>query len=181
MRHVKHAVLFLAAHLLVGSIALTYDPGDQSGVASEVEVRFGALAAGSSGGANASEATASAAGSLLGARTDLLYLNNTNATGAWFVKIESVGATGASNIASLTVGIDNGTASTPQVVGALGALTQSSGSYVRLAPASANRIYVTQSVVSLVGPDTRLTLNVISADDAAGSAYVITNANVTVT
>lgn len=171
----------LACALLVGVIGLIYPAGTHSGTAQEVEVRFGALTAGSSAGANDSDASAAVAGSLLSSRTDMLYLNNTNATGAWYAKIASVGESGLASIVSLTVGIDNGTASTPQVVGALGELTQQEGPYVRLEPASTNRIYLTQAVTSLLAPTTTLTLDVYAADSPAEDAYVITNLNLTLT
>lgn len=170
-----------AAALLVGAITLTYPAGTQSATALEVEVRFGPLVAGSSAGQNASDASASVAGSLLSLRTNMLYLNNTNATGAWYVKIASASTSGLANVVSVTVGIDNGTADTAQVVGALGALTQTEGAYTRLEPASANRIYLTQAVSSLLAPDTVLALDVHASDSATGDAYVITNANLTLT
>lgn len=176
----KGALAVLVAWALMGSITLTYASGTTSAATQLVEVRLGALAAGSAASSDHAEGTASVAGVLVSARTNLLYLNNTNATGAWYVKIAQVSTSGISNVVSLAVGIDNGTASTPQVTGALGALTQTEGSYVRLEPASTNRIYVTQAV-SLVGPDTALALDIYAADTAAADAYVITNANLTIT
>lgn len=170
----------LLAFALVGSITLSYPAGTHAMTPQVVEVRFGPLVAGSSAGANYSDASASVAGALVTLATDMLYLNNTNATGVWYVRLVSVSTAGIASIVSLDVGIDNGTASTSQIVGSLGVLTQTEGSYVRLEPASTNRIYLTQAVTSLVAPETVLTLDVYAADSSDGSAYVITNANLTI-
>lgn len=168
------------AFLLVGSIALAAQSTAPAVAPEEVEVRMAPLAAGSSAGQNFSDASASVAGVLISARTNVLWLNNTNATGAWYVRLEAVGATGITNLASVTVGVDNGTASVAQVTGTLGALTQTTGAYVRLEPASANRIYLTQAV-SLLGQGATIPLKVYAADDATGAAYVATDARLTIT
>lgn len=165
----------------VGSITLTYPAGTHTMSSDLVEVRFGPLVEGSSAGANFSEASAAIAGSLVSLNTSVLYLNNTNATGVWYARLATVSISGVGSIVSLTVGISNGTDSVPQVVGALGALSQTEGPYVRLEPGSTNQIYVTQAVTSLLAPETRLTLDVYAADTPSGSAYVITNANLTLT
>lgn len=170
----------LASFALIGSITLAYPAATPASDVREVEVRMGALASVSSVTGNSTEGAASVSGSLLSLRTDMLYLNNTNATGIWYAKISAVQSSGVSNLVSLTIGIDNGTASTAQVTGALGALTQTAGTYVRLEPASANLIYLTQ-IVSIVGPDTALALDVVASGDTDDSAYVITNANLTIT
>lgn len=176
----RTVVVLVVAWALMGSIALTFDAGTTSATGEYVEVRMGALASGSTVTSDYAEGTATAIGVLSSTRTDLLYLNNTNATGVWHVKLAQVSATGVSNIVTLTIGVDNGTSTSPQIVGSLGSITQTEGSYVRLEPASANRIYVTRSV-SLLGPDIAIVLNVYAADTSAANAYVITNANVTIT
>lgn len=172
--------LVLVVFALVGSITLTYPSATPSSDVREVEVRMGPLASGSSVTGNHTEGSASTGGSLISVRTDMLYLNNTNASGAWYARIDAVGSTGIANLVYLAIGIDNGTASVAQVTSALGVLTQTTGTYVRLEPASANVIYLTQAV-SFVGPDSSFTLDVVASDGTNDPAYVITNANLTVT
>lgn len=176
----KALAAFPLAFALIGSIALTHSPGTTSASMSAVEVGLGALASGSTGGANRTEGVASLVGSLVSLRTDVLYLNNTNTTGIWYARLASAGTTGISNIVSVTVGIDNGTASSAQVTGALGALTQTTGTAVRLEPASANVVYVTQAV-SVLGPDTAIALEIVVSDATDEEATFTTNANVTIT
>lgn len=146
----------------------------------DVEVNFGRLADGSTIGVNSSNATASVAGTLVSLRTDLLYLNNTNATAPWLARISLVGSTGIANLALLTVGIDNGTASTPQVSALLGSITQTEGALVRLEPASANRIYLTQAVFTL-GLGGAVTLDVVATQHQNVTSAVSTAAVLTVT
>lgn len=176
----KASAALLTAFALVGSITLTHAPGTTSASLSLVEVALGALASGSTGGANGTEGVASLEGSLVLLRKDVLYLNNTNATGVWYVRLASAGTSGISNIVSLEIGVDNGTSTSAQVTGALGALTQTTGTSVRLEPASANVIYVAQAVSGL-GPDTAIALEVIASDTSDEEATLTTNANVTIT
>src|SRR5688572_3222622 len=103
-----------AALVLVGSITVTFPAGEQSASAQVVEVRMGALASGSTVTGNFTEGTASVAGVLITPlTTNMLYLNNTDATNAWYAKIAAVSTSGLANVVSLTVGLDNGT-QTPQ-------------------------------------------------------------------
>lgn len=176
----KRALAVALCVALIGSIVLTYPEGASTSAPRTVEVTMAPLASGSSGGLNGTDGSASVAGSLLSLRTDVLWLNNTNATGAWYAKLISTGTTGLSNAAALAIGIDNGTSSTSQVTASAGALTKTDGTYVRLEPGSANKIYVTQAV-TLLGPDTTVTLEVRAADSTAEEAYVSTTATLTVT
>lgn len=169
----------LAAFVLVGSLDLTSDPGNWTLAVGEVETRLGALAPGSSGGLNATQGTASVTGTLLTTTTNLLYVNNTNASGVWYARLNVVSTTGIANLPTLTIGINNGTATATQVVASLGSLTQSTGAYIRLEPASSNIIYVTEAVTTL-GISSTFTLSVYAADDTAESAFVVTNAVISI-
>lgn len=173
------AIALAVGLLTVGSITLDYAPGSSATDTFEAEVRLGALATGSSGGMNGTEGSASVVGSLVSVTTDVLYLNNTNSTGAWTVRLASVSTSGLGSVLALEIGIDNGTR-TPQVTGSLGALTQTTGSHVRLEPGSANRIYVTHTVSTLVG-SSAVAMRLYAADDASESAYVVTTMNLTLT
>ena len=168
------------AFALVGSIALSSTSGTSSTTVGQVEVRLGALASGSSGGANGTAGTASVTGTILSATTNLLYLNNTNATGVWLAELNVASSSGVANLPTLTIGIDNGTAQVAQVTGALGVLTKTTGTYVRLEPASANKIYVTAAVTTL-GLASSVTVTVRASVDAGESAYVDTTATIGVT
>lgn len=176
----RAAPLVLAALLLTGSIQLAHAPSGGSVEPLSVEVPFGRLAPGSTVGANATNASASVTGALLATTTHVLYLNNTNATGAWHARLAIVGSSGLANLATLQLGIENGTASVEQVTASLGTLTRTTGPLVRLEPASANRIYVTQAVTSLATPTT-LWLDAVVADDETGSAAVVTKARIGLT
>jgi hypothetical protein len=145
-----------------------------------VQAPLGALAAGSSAGLNGTNGSASVVGGLVSSTTNLLYLNNTDATAAVYAKLSLTSSTGTSGITSLTVGIHNGTAGAPQVAGTAGSLTQTSGSYVRLEPGSANRIYVTQAVGVVFGSST-LGMDVLVADDLTESVLVRTKVSVSIT
>jgi len=174
------AAALLAALLLVGSLQLTHDASTPALQPATAQARFAPLAAGSTAGANATNASATVAGAVLVASTqDLLWLNNTNATGAYWVRLVSTSATGLAGATTLRLGVDNGTA-TDQVVVSNGLLTQSSGAYVRLPPASANRVYATTLVAALYGTGV-LALDVYVADDPAESAFYVMRAVVTVT
>jgi hypothetical protein len=145
--------------LLIGSVYVTdvFSSLTTSPVA--VEVALGALAAGSSAGTDGTNGVATITGTLLTGTTDLFYLNNSNATGPWHVKLALTGSSGVTNLALLSLGVDNGTTSTPQIAALLGTLTQTSGAYVQLEPGSTNRIYATQAV-SVVGLPSTLTVQI---------------------
>lgn len=163
------AVAVAACLLLMGNINVTHVSGVRFDPTPS-EVRYGALAPGSEAGANATNATASVTGTLLSTTTDVLYLNNTNATGIAYARLAAVSTANLTNLVDLQIGIDNGTR-TDQITGSLGALTVSNGTLVRLAPGSTNRIYVTQSVTTL-GVQTSVPFLAIIADDPAEKAKV---------
>ncbi|MFA5862604.1 MAG: hypothetical protein WDA16_13010 [Candidatus Thermoplasmatota archaeon] len=163
---------------LVGSITLSSDSATLTTTTIEPEVQMGALASGSSGGLNGSAGTASITGLVLSQTTNVLYLNNTNATGAYYAKLVVTASSGIANLPALVIGIDNGTQNA-QIVGTLGSLTQTSGQYVQLLAASTNRIYVTQAVTTLALTST-ITMDVYAADDTSESAYVITSLTITI-
>jgi hypothetical protein len=107
---VKGAPLLLAL-ALVGSLQLTHGDSTPTLQPSAAEVAFGRLAAGSTVGANATNASAAIAGAVtLETTQNLLYLNNTNASGAYHVRLVSTQATGLTGATTLNVGIHNGTA-----------------------------------------------------------------------
>lgn len=171
----------LAALLLVGSLQLTHDASTPLLSPAAAEVRFGPKAAGATVGLNATNASATLAGALVVAATqDVFWLNNTNATGAYYVRLVSTSASGLAGATTLNVGVDNGTAATDQVTVAGGVLTQPGGAYVRLAPASTNKVYATTLVALAFGTGV-LGMDVYVADDPAESAYYVMRASVTVT
>lgn len=145
----------------------------------EVEVPFGRLAPGSTVGANSTNASVSVGAALLSTTTDALYLNNTNATGAYYARLVAYSTSGIANLVTLEIGIDNGTR-TEQVVASLGSLTQSSGSYVKLEPGSTNTIYVTNAVTSLLAADSVIRLDVYAAESESGGTFTKTQATVAV-
>lgn len=170
----------LAALLLVGSLQLTHDASTPSLSPTPVEVPFGAQASGATVGANATNASASIVGAVVLASTqDLFWLNNTNATGAYWVRLVATSTSDLGTVTTLALGVDNGTA-TDQVVVANGALTQPSGAYVRLPPSSSNRVYAT-TLVPLVFGTGALAFDAYVADDEAESAYYVMRGSVTVT
>ena len=177
---VRTAVGCIAACLcLIGTIGLTYGLGGGTAEPEQVEVPFGKLVAGSTVGTNATNASVSIIGTLLSTTTDVLYLNNTNATGSSYARIELRTSSGLANLVLLDIGIDNGT-QVPQVEVSLGNLTATSGALVELPPASTNTIYVTRGVV-VVGPDSSFGLDVLVADTPSELAVVKTRATISVT
>ena len=165
--------------LLTGSITLAH----QSGVGlspAATHAPLGRLASGSSAGMNATNGSATVVGSLVSATTDVLYLNNTDPTQAVYAKLVLTSSTGTSGITALSVGIDNGSADTAQVSGTAGSLTQTAGSYARLEPGSANRLYVTQTVSVLFTAST-LNMDLVVADDLAESATVTSKVRLSIT
>ena len=170
----------LAALLLVGSLQLTHEASTPGLSPAAAEVRFAPSAPGSSAGANATNASATVAGAVVLASTqDILWLNNTNATGAYWVRLVATSVSGVAGATTLALGVNNGTP-TDQVVVTNGALTQSGGAYVQVAPSSANRVYAT-SLVPLAFGTGVLTFDAYVADDAAESAYYVMRGTVTVT
>lgn len=165
--------------LLTGSITLSHASTLTLRPAT-VEAPLGRLASGSSAGANATNGSASVTGALVSTTTDLLYLNNTNASAAVFAKLVLTSSSGVGGLTLLSVGIKNGTTSAAQVAATAGSLTQTSGSYLRLEPSSANRIYVTQSVGALY-TGSALDMDLYVADDTSESAFVRTKVRVTIT
>lgn len=145
-----------------------------------VEVPFGKLAAGSSVGANATNATASvAAGVVVAATTQAFYLNNTNASGAWYVKLVHVSSSGIAQLSTGNLGVDNGTA-VDHVKISSGAVTQPSGSYQRLEPASTNQLYV-KSLEGVLFAGATIDFDVYASDTAGGEAYLVSKGRITLT
>lgn len=173
------AACVAVAALFVGSITTTHESALQMQPRS-VEAPMGALASGSSGGVNGTNGTASVAGALVSATTDVLYLNNTNATTPAYAKLVLTGSSGLAGVSSLAIGIKNGTTSVSQVTASAGSITQSEGAYVRLEPGSANRIYMTQTVGFLFG-GTSLRMDLLVADDLAESATIRTKVALNIT
>lgn len=169
----------LLAFALVGSISIAYPTSSPTMTVGLVEVAFGALAAGSTVGLNATNGSASLAGAVLVlTTTSVLYLNNTH-TSPLFVKLVETSASGLADSTTLTLGIDNGTA-TDQVVSAGGILTQTSGPYVQLPASSTNTLYVTTLVSALFGTGI-IAFDVVVADDTDESATYEMKGQVTVT
>lgn len=175
----RRALAIVLAILAIGSIRLTYPTSAPRVTVETVEAGFGALAPGSVAGVNMTNASVSLAASLVGATDQVLYLNNSNASGAYHVRLVQTSAVGIADITTLNIGVDNGT-STDQIRVAAGLLTQSSGAYVQLPPASTNRIYVTSLVGALFGTGT-IDFDVYVSDDAAESAYYVMKGSITVT
>ncbi len=163
-----------------GTIQLVHEPAAGTFDVSEVEVPLGHLAQGSTTGANDTAGVVVIAGSVIGKTTQSFYLNNTNASGAYHARITATDTAGLGQIIALSVGIDNGTSTTDQVVVSQGTLTQTAGAYVRLEPSSTNTIYVTQTVTVLHGTST-MDLDIRVADDETEAAYVGMTAVLTLT
>lgn len=171
--------VFMASLFVTGSITLTRDPSQGALQPRRVEVGMGPLVSGVTVDADGANASVSMVGSKTLRTVNVLWLNNTNASGAWFVRLQSNGTTGLANLVALTIGIDNGT-KTNQVSVSTGLLTLSTGPLVRLPAASANRIYVTLDV-SATGLASEVRFDVIAADDATEAATVVTKGRVAVT
>lgn len=174
----KALALLLASGLLVGSITMSHDEASATLSAAEPVVKMGALASGSAGGLNGSLGSASVSGALLATTTNVLYLNNTGSS-TWYARLNVTSSSGVAGLSSITLGIDNGTR-VAQAAGTLGSLTQTGGSYVALAPGSANKLYVTQAV-SLLGNTASFSLDVYASDATDDSAYVVTHATIGIT
>ncbi|HWG91706.1 MAG TPA: hypothetical protein VNZ52_12730 [Candidatus Thermoplasmatota archaeon] len=166
------------AYLLVGSLQVVHEAASGSLEPQLVEVRLGALAPGSSPGLSFTRGSASVTGGLLSVSTNVLYLNNTNATGASYAKLALSSSSGLANLALVEVGLNNGT-QTAQVTGSLGSITQTSGGYVQLPPGSVNRIYVTRSV-STTGLLSTLVLDLKVADHPDERAFVVSRVTISV-
>lgn len=175
----RAGLAFLAALLLVGAIQLTHSSAPEMRVVT-AEVRLGSLAAGSTVGTNATNGSLSLAGcTILSCTDDLWYLNNTNDSSSYFVKLVATSTSGIGTITTLNVGIDNGT-DTDQIQIASGSLTQSSGGYVQLSPTTTNRLYAT-SLVPLAFGTGSVIFDVYVSDDVDESAYYTMRATLTVT
>ena len=164
--------------VLVLAMGITYPFSTGSSLthdSSNVEVPFGIHDAGvTSIGANATNASVTLTRSTTLTTTNVLYLNNTNASAPYYAKITLYASSGAVNrITTGVFGISNGVAN-PQVVISSGTITQSSGSYVTLAPSSTNRIYVTQQFANTGGTDPTFSMIVTLADETNESAYSVT-------
>jgi len=168
------------ATILIGSILLDYSQTAPQVDPEEVEVGFAPLAAESTAGTNQTNATANVVGSLVGNDVDALSLNNTNATSPWFVKLTLTSSNGLLDITSAAVGIDNGTATSDQIVITLASVSQSEGTYVRLEPASTNTIYATTLVGGLFAGAT-LDMDVRIAEATNESAYYDMKASISLT
>lgn len=138
----------LVAHLLIGSVFVPSVLSQVDASPVDVEVRLGRLASGSTVASDGTNATASVVGSVGLLTTHVLYLNNTNATGTWYAKLSLAGNGSLGNLRLARIGINNGVA-TDQIVVFNGAVTQTAGAYVALAPGSVNRVFVSDRVVSL--------------------------------
>lgn len=174
------AGLVLLAVPAQGGIVLLHTESSGGFTPVEVEAPFGQLVPGSTLGANATNASVSIAGSTLTKTTNLLYINNTNATGAHYARLALVGSSDLGALDVVRLGIDNGSTSVDQIIYNLGSITDADGTYVRLEPGSTNTIYVTQSLGSLLSSPS-MTFWVYSADDPQESAYVKTRGTMTLT
>lgn len=164
-----------------GGLALDHTPTAPALRVHQVTVPFRPLLAGSSVGANSTNATLSVnAPTILQSTQNALWVNNTHGTAASFVRLVHVGSSSTSDVSVGRIGIDNGTTSADHVIFASGSLTQPSGAWQRLAPASANRLYVT-SLEGLLFDGATVEIDMYVSDTAAGSSYVLTKARFTLT
>lgn len=163
-----------------GGIRLVHTTSAPSLGVATVEVPFGKLASGSSVGANATNASASiSAGVVVAATTNVFYLNNTNASAAWYVKIVYVGSSGIAQLSTGNFGVDNGTA-VDHVKISSGSVTQTSGSYQRLEPGSTNRLYV-KSLEGVFFSGATVDFDVYASDTATGASYAVSKGRITLT
>lgn len=169
--------LVLVVPIAAAGITLVHAPASGTFDPVAVEVPFGRIISGSSIGANNTNASVAIAATLLQTSTDILYLNNTNATSPYFVRFELVGTDNLGLLDLVRVGIDNGT-TTDQIIIELGVIIDDDGTLVRLEPASTNTVYVTRSIALGTGG---VTFWVYAADDASQSTYVKTRASVELT
>ncbi len=179
----RRLILLLAGVALVpvasGALTLLHTESTGTFEPVGVEVPFGQHVAGSTLGVDNTNASVSISGSLLETTTEILYINNTNASGAHWARLEVVGTTNLANLQLLEIGIDNQTTTTDQIIIDTGTLLDGDGTYVKLEPGSTNTIYVTQSLGSLT--TSGVTFWVYSADDPQESAFVKTRAQLTLT
>lgn len=161
--------ILLATSLLTGNITLVTTSATAEVAPTTGEVTFGALVAGSTVGANATNASASVNGALTSTTTHLWYFNNTNASTPYHVKLVLLNTPGVTSITSLTIGIDNGTSNVAQVTTSLGSLTKTDGNYVRIDPGATVRIYATH-LVGLTFSSAQFQLEAYVADDTSESA-----------
>ena len=176
--HLLLLVLLLLAGGVFGASQIDYGASTGDTDVTEVEVPFGQAVPGSTLGLNNTNASVTLTGSLLSVTDDALYLNNTNTSGTWFVRLELVDSTELTNLDLLEVGIDDGTTQTSQVEALLGNLTQSTGTPVELAASSTNTIYVTHQLLSLA-TTSEVVVDVYVAVDSQESAFHKMRATIT--
>lgn len=173
----NRAFLVLVVVALVVATGVTYPYTVASTTVADtedVEVAFGIAIEGVTIGANATNASVTLARSTVLLTTNALWLNNTNATGAYYARVSLHASSGLDPLLTLLeVGIDNGTLH-PQVTTVVGVLGLTSGEYVKLEPGSTNRIYVTQLFASTAGLAPSFGMTVTLADEANASAYSVT-------
>jgi hypothetical protein len=173
-------VVVLVAGVAAAGISLRTTPSGATVGPEHGEVVFGRLASGSSVGLNATNASASVNGALITTTTNLWYLNNTNASAPYFARIVLTSTPGISDVTSLKLGIDNGTASVDQVTATLSTFTKTDGAWVRLEPGATVRIYATH-LVGLTFGTANLPLEVYVADDTTPTAYYTMRATLSMT
>lgn len=163
-----------------GGIRLEHTTSALSLDVATVEVPFGKLASGSTVGANATNASASmGAGVVVMSTANAFYLNNTNASAPWYVKIVYVASSGAAQLTTGNLGVNNGT-SVDHVTTSSGSVTQSSGSYQRLEPGSTNRLYV-ESLEGVLFGGATIDFDVYASDTPSGASYTVSKGRITLT
>lgn len=141
---------------------------------------FGALLAGTTLGANLTNASASLPARTIVSGTDnVLYLNNT-ATSVSYVKLVHVSSSGLANLATLNLGVNNNSGSADHVKIGSGSVTQAAGAYQRLDASSANRIYAT-TLAGVLFTTGSVTFDVYVSDTASGDSFALTKARLTIT
>jgi hypothetical protein len=175
------AVALAASFLLVGSVRLRHESPPSRITPVAPEVVYGRLAAGSSAGVNLTNASATVVGTLLSTLSTVLYLNNTNSSGAYSLRLAVDGVSGLANLVSAEVGIETaGGARTPMIKVSLGGVTQSTGSFVTVAGGTSARIYVSLTV-SAAGLLSTINFHTIVADDSTEAAYMRMKGRIAVT
>lgn len=163
-----------------GGIQLEHTTSAPSLDVATVEVPFGKLATGSTVGANATNASASiSAGVVVTSTANAFYLNNTNASAAWYVKIVYVASSGIAQLTTGNLGVNNGT-SVDHVIISSGDVTQPSGSYQRLEPASTNRLYV-KSLEGVFFGGATIDFDVYASDTPTGASSLVSKGRITLT
>lgn len=170
----------LALSVGTGGLRLVHTPSDPLLDARQVETPLGPLATDSLVGANATNGTGSiAAAILIAASSDVFYLNNTNASGVWYVRLVHVASTGLETLTTGNVGVDNGTR-VEHVKTSSGSVTQPSGSYQRLEPGSSNRVYV-HTLEDLLFSTGSVDLDIHVSDTEIGASFTVMKARIVLT